>query len=68
VVQKVLIFVNFGPKSALFWLFLVIFGSFFFNFYQIFLAYFTQATQINLPSPIFTPKTNVTLKKNLKKS
>jgi len=31
-------------------------------FERFFLAWFTQALQINLPNPVFTPKTNVTPK------
>jgi len=36
-------------------------------FERFFLAYFAQALQINLPSPVFTPKTNIPPKNNLKK-
>jgi len=35
-------------------------------FARIFLAYFTQTLQTNLPNPIFTPKTNIPTKKNSK--
>jgi len=36
-------------------------------FERFFLAYFTQTLQINLPSPIFSPKTNIPTLKKLKK-
>ena len=67
-VQKVLIFVNFCPKSAHFCKFPVIFCTFLLIFYTLFLAYFTQTIQINLLNSIFNSKTNIPLKKNLKKS
>jgi hypothetical protein len=37
-------------------------------FERFLLACFAQTLQINLPNPIFTPKTNIPLKNNLKKS
>jgi len=37
-------------------------------FERFFLAYFAQALQINLPNPVFTPKTNIPTQKKPEKS
>jgi len=67
VVQKGAFFRNFSSKSAHFCAFLTTFSTFFVIFYPIFLAYFAQTLQTNLPTPVFTPKTNIPTLKKLKK-
>ena len=43
------------------------FQSFSNVFERFFLAYFTQTPQLDKPAPVFTPKTNIAPKNNLKK-
>jgi len=67
VVQKGTIFRNFCSKSAHFCAFLTTFYTFFAIFYHFFLAYFAQTLQANIPTAVFTPKTNIPNLKKLKK-
>jgi hypothetical protein len=46
----------------------IVFGRFYTVFERFFLAYIAQTLQINLPTPIFTPKINTPTLKKLKKS
>jgi len=57
--QKARIFVNFCKFLAIFDTFLHVFSRFSF-------AYPTQTIQVDPPSPIFTPKSNIPLKKTSK--
>ncbi len=57
---------NLYPKSAHLYEFMPNFCQFMLIFYRFFLLYLAYTLHINIPTPIFDPKTNIRTKMNLK--
>jgi len=68
VAQKAPIFVHFCSKRAHFCAKRAHFCSFLRIFDHFFLTHFTQTLQPNLPTPVFTPKINITSEKEPQKT